>query len=91
MVPGLAKGLPKVTNGGKTYTLILRKGLKYSDGTPVKASDFKFAVERLFKVDSGGAPFFTDIVGADAVPEDEGGQHLRASRPTTRPARSSST
>ena len=40
MIPGLAESLPKITNGGKTYTLILRKGLKYSDGTPVKASDF---------------------------------------------------
>ena len=38
--PGLAESLPKITNGGKTYTLTLRKGLKYSDGTPVKASDF---------------------------------------------------
>ena len=26
--------LPKVTNGGKTYTFTLRKGLKFSDGTP---------------------------------------------------------
>ena len=42
--PGLAKEMPKITNGGKTYTLFLRPGLKYSDGTPVKASDFKSAV-----------------------------------------------
>ena len=40
VVPALAESLPKVTDGGKTYTLTLRKGLKYSDGTPVKASDF---------------------------------------------------
>ncbi len=64
VVPGLATALPKITNGGKTYTMQLRKGLKYSDGTPVKASDFKSSIERLFKVDSGGSPFFTDIVGA---------------------------
>jgi peptide/nickel transport system substrate-binding protein len=64
VVPGLAKSMPTVTNGGKTYTLVLRKGLKYSDGTPVKASDFEFAVERMFKLDSGGSPFYTDIVGA---------------------------
>ena len=30
------------------------KGLKYSDGTPVKASDFPATVERLFKLNSGG-------------------------------------
>ena len=33
VVPGLAKEMPKITNGGKTYTLTLRPGLKYSDGT----------------------------------------------------------
>jgi peptide/nickel transport system substrate-binding protein len=65
VVPGLAKSLPKITNGGKTYTLFLRKGLKYSDGTPVKASDFTYTVERVFKLNSGGSPFYTDIVGAE--------------------------
>ena len=65
VVPGLAREMPKITNGGKTYTMFLRPGLKYSDGTPVKASDFTYAVERLFKVNSGGSPFYTDIVGAE--------------------------
>ncbi len=58
MIPGLAKEMPKITNGGKTYTLFLRPGLKYSDGTPVKASDFPYAVERVFKTNSGGSPFY---------------------------------
>jgi peptide/nickel transport system substrate-binding protein len=65
VVPGLAKEMPKITDGEKTYTLFLRPGLKYSDGTPVKASDFTYAVERLFKVNSGGSPFYTGIVGAE--------------------------
>lgn len=65
VVPGLAESLPKISNGGKTYTLTLRKGLKYSDGTPVKASDFASTVERLFKINSPGSPFYTDIVGAE--------------------------
>jgi peptide/nickel transport system substrate-binding protein len=64
VIPGLAESLPKITNGGKTYTLQLRDGLKYSDGTPVKASDFKSSIERMFLVDSGGSYFYTDIVGA---------------------------
>jgi peptide/nickel transport system substrate-binding protein len=64
VIPGLAKSLPKITNGGKTYSLTLRKGLKYSDGTPVKASDWENAVKRMFLTDSGGASFYTDIVGA---------------------------
>jgi peptide/nickel transport system substrate-binding protein len=73
VIPGLAESLPKVSNGGKTYTLKLRKGLKYSDGTPVKASDFKFAVERCFKLNSGGSPFYTDIVGAEEFAETKQG------------------
>src|SRR4051794_40843257 len=64
VIPGLATDLPKITNGGKTYTLTLRKGLKYSDGSPVKASDFPFAVKRMFVLNSGGSAFYTDIVGA---------------------------
>jgi peptide/nickel transport system substrate-binding protein len=65
VIPGLAKELPKVSNGGKTYTLFLRPGLKYSNGEPIKAGDFKYAVERCFLTNSGGSPFYTDIVGAE--------------------------
>ena len=66
IVPYLAQDLPKVTNGGKTYNLTLRQGIKYSDGTPVKASDFKASIVRDFKVDSPGVGFFSNIEGADA-------------------------
>jgi peptide/nickel transport system substrate-binding protein len=65
IVPYLAQDLPKVTNGGKTYTMTLRSGLKYSNGTPVKASDFKSSIIRDFKVDSPGVGFFGGIVGSD--------------------------
>ncbi len=65
IIPGLAKELPKVTNGGKTYTMFLRKGLKYSNGEEIKAGDFKYAVERCFLTNSGGSPFYTAIVGAE--------------------------
>jgi peptide/nickel transport system substrate-binding protein len=73
VIPGLAKELPKISDGGKTYTLFLRPGLKYSNGTPVKASDFTYAVERAFKVNSGGSPFYTDIVGAEKFAETKTG------------------
>ena len=65
VVPGLAESLPEISNDGKTYTLTLRDGLEYSDGTPVRASDFKSTVERLFEVESGGSPFYSTIVGAE--------------------------
>ncbi|MGN6558724.1 MAG: ABC transporter substrate-binding protein [Solirubrobacterales bacterium] len=66
LIPGLARALPKIDEGGKRYTLYLRPGLKYSDGTSVKASDFRFAVERLFRLNSPGSSFYDDIVGAEA-------------------------
>ncbi|HKB50294.1 MAG TPA: ABC transporter substrate-binding protein [Solirubrobacterales bacterium] len=71
--PGLAESMPKITNGGKTYTLTLRKGLKYSDGAPVKASDFTSTVERVFKINSPGSPFYADIVGAEKFAETKSG------------------
>ncbi len=74
VIPGLAKSLPKVSNGGKTYTLTLQKGLKYSDGTPVKASDFTHGLERTIALNSGGSPFYTaSIVGAEKFQETKSG------------------
>jgi peptide/nickel transport system substrate-binding protein len=74
VVPGLAKDMPKVTNGGKTYTLFLRPGLKYSNGKPVKASDFTYAVERNIKLNSGGSVFYTSsIAGAEKFAETKTG------------------
>src|SRR3954453_16120520 len=45
LVPGLAESIPEPENGGLSYTFKLRPGLKYSDGTPVKASDFENTME----------------------------------------------
>jgi peptide/nickel transport system substrate-binding protein len=65
IVPYLARSMPAVSANGRTYTLFLRAGLKYSNGQPVKASDFKATVERDFRLDSPGASYFDNIVGAD--------------------------
>jgi peptide/nickel transport system substrate-binding protein len=67
LIPGLATGLPQVSSDGLTYTLTLRKGLVYSNGTPVKASDFPYSIERSMKLNWGGKSFYTSyIVGAAA-------------------------
>jgi peptide/nickel transport system substrate-binding protein len=50
IIPGLATGLPKISADGKTYTFFFRKGLRYSNGQPVHASDFLTAVERSIKI-----------------------------------------
>jgi peptide/nickel transport system substrate-binding protein len=63
LIPGLATALPKITDGGLTYTATLRKGLKFSNGAPVKASDFAYAVERAIKLPWGGSgQFLTPII-----------------------------
>ena len=65
LIPGLARAMPKISKDGLTYTLFLRKGLKYSDGTPVRASDFRATIERVLAMNSPATPFYTDIVGAE--------------------------
>lgn len=64
VVPGLARSMPKIGKGGKTYTLFLRPGLRYSNGAPVRASDFEYAIKRTLRLWSGGSSLYYDIVGA---------------------------
>jgi peptide/nickel transport system substrate-binding protein len=64
IVPYLATALPTISPDQRTYTLTLRPNLRYSNGTPVEAGDFKKAVERDFVLDSAGAGLFRNIVGA---------------------------
>jgi peptide/nickel transport system substrate-binding protein len=69
LIPGLAEDLPDVSADKKTYTFQLRKGLKYSDGTPVKASDFEVAIKRLLKLAGPYSSFLTTIQGATEFQE----------------------
>lgn len=58
--PGLAESW-QVSNGGKTYTFKLRPGVKFSDGTPLKAEDVKFTLDRF------GDPKINQILSVVAV------------------------
>jgi len=64
LVPNLALDLPSARDGGVTYVFKLRSGIRYSDGREVKAGDFRRSFERMFRANSPGKTFFTDIVGA---------------------------
>ncbi len=64
IVPDLATSLPQPTNGGKTYTFQIRKGIKFSNGQVMKPSDFVTTFERQFTV-PGPTSFYSGIVGAD--------------------------
>ena len=44
IIPAVAKAM-EVSNGGKTWTISLRKGHKWSDGAPFTADDFVFQYE----------------------------------------------
>ena len=67
VIPGLATALPQISQDQKTYTMTMRKGLVFSNGQPIKASDAKCAIERAIKLNWGGKSFLTDnIEGATA-------------------------
>jgi peptide/nickel transport system substrate-binding protein len=72
LIPGLASNLPEVSADGRTYTLYLRQGLSYSDGGPVRASDFEHAISRVRELNSKGARFYRGIAGIEA--DDESGR-----------------
>ena len=64
VIPDLATAMPKVTNGGKTYTFTLRKGIKFSNGQTVTVKDVQATFQRLFKVASpNSGSWYNDIVG----------------------------
>jgi peptide/nickel transport system substrate-binding protein len=69
LIPGVAEELPKVSEDGTTVTFTIRKGLKFSDGRPVKASDFEHTIKRVLNLESGATGFFTIIEGAEEYVE----------------------
>ena len=67
VVPDLATAMPTVSNGAKTYTFTLRKGIKFSNGQTVTVNDVLATFQRLFKVSSPNAgTWYNDIVGGPA-------------------------
>jgi YVTN family beta-propeller protein len=68
LVPNLAVSLPTPADGGRSFTFRLRRGLRYSTGAPVKASDVRFAIERSLRIagtkDAPAGLFLSGIVGA---------------------------
>ena len=50
LVPDMATDLGRPSQDNKSWTFTLRDGLKYEDGTPVKAEDVAYAVKRSFAI-----------------------------------------
>jgi len=65
LVPDLAVTLPRPANGGTTYTFTLRRGIRYSTGALVRASDFRRGIQRALGF--GAVPsYYEGILGAPA-------------------------
>lgn len=67
--PALAERY-SVRENGTIYEFILRQDLKFSDGSPLTASDFKWSWERALKMSTGWGQankVFANIAGAEEV------------------------
>src|SRR3990172_6063313 len=72
-VPDVAAGPPKLSNGGKTVTVKIRKGIRYSPplNREVVAADVKYAIERAFALslaNSYAVAYFGVLAGSPAKP-----------------------
>jgi peptide/nickel transport system substrate-binding protein len=72
MVPDLADGEPRVSPDGRTLTVRIRKGVRYSEpvNREVRAADVKYAIERGFNPNVANpyaGTYYGDVVGADSA------------------------
>ncbi|UXR78875.1 peptide ABC transporter substrate-binding protein [Staphylococcus sp. IVB6227] len=67
--PGVAKGEPKISEDGKTWTVKLREDAKWSNGDPVTAHDFEFAWKRVVDPDTASeyAYIMYDLKNAEEI------------------------
>lgn len=67
--PEIAESMPDLRENGTLYCFKIRKDARFGApvGRHITAADFKYSIERLFKVASPGLTFYTSIVGADRV------------------------
>jgi oligopeptide transport system substrate-binding protein len=60
--PALAEALPEVSEDGLTYTIKMREDAKWSNGDPITANDFVYAIQRLANPDTA-APYSYLLAG----------------------------
>jgi ABC-type transport system substrate-binding protein len=83
IIPGLARDLPIVSRGSRTFRIQLLAGLHFADGTRLTTQDVRATFERLLDpaTHSPGRALFHDIVGARLFADGEA-PHLRGVRAT---------
>ncbi|KPL19591.1 MAG: hypothetical protein AMJ92_02210 [candidate division Zixibacteria bacterium SM23_81] len=69
LIPDLAADMPVVSSDGRTYTFVIKDDILF--GPPlsrqVRAADFKYSIERLFRLNSPGVGFYMNIRGAAEI------------------------
>ncbi len=65
LVPGLATGMPEVSEDGLTYTLTLKDGIKFGDGLELTAPMYAEQLNRLLTI---GPSCPNDVADALAIP-----------------------
>ncbi|EHM3077751.1 peptide ABC transporter substrate-binding protein [Enterococcus faecalis] len=67
--PAIAAGQPKISNNGKTYTIVIRDGAKWADRTDITADDFVTAWQRVVdpKTASPSVELFSAIKNAKEI------------------------
>ena len=65
LVPDLATSVPRATGGDRIYTFHLRRGIHYSNGVPVRASDLRRALERAFRFEAAQG-YFDALIGGSS-------------------------
>lgn len=78
--PQMAEGW-EVSDDGKTYTFVLRDGLKWHDGEPVTAADVLASFERWAQRDRLGQALMTVVSNVEALSENE--LRVELTEPTT--------
>ena len=68
LVPDLAIKLPRPADGGRTYTFTLRRGIRYSNGVALRASDIRRGIQRQLIIGPAAAipGYYEGIPGASA-------------------------
>ncbi|MCG6909372.1 MAG: ABC transporter substrate-binding protein [Deltaproteobacteria bacterium] len=61
LVPGLAESYT-ISDDGKAYTFNLKKGLKFSDGTPFDSQTVKWSIDRVMRIAGDPSWLVTDFV-----------------------------
>ena len=72
-VPEPAEGMPRRSNGGRTYTFVVRRGFRFSppSGEPVTARSMKYTIERSLhpRMRSPAADLLNQVAGEAAYAE----------------------